>query len=110
MKRCLLNKIIKTSAVLLLAAFSFSCQLFDNDVNDFMEKYTETAAIEEHSLSEKTYSDNSGNSCINSKKNAIINSLDYYLSNKLCNKKLYSIYCLFIRGKEINNNYANLFI
>ena len=68
MKRCLLNKIIKTSAVLLLAAFSFSCQLFDNDVNDFMEKYTETAGIEEHELSEQTYLDAYGHTCINSKK------------------------------------------
>ena len=68
MRKSILGRVIKTSAVLLLTAFAASCQLFDNDVNDFMEKYTETAAIEEHSLSEKTYSDNSGNSCINSKK------------------------------------------
>ncbi len=47
----------------LLLAFT-SCQLFENDVADFMEKYTETAAIEEYKVNVKTYKDASGQLCI----------------------------------------------
>ena len=44
-----------------------ACSLFENDVADFMEKYTETAAVEEHSFSYSPYSDASSNLCINSR-------------------------------------------
>lgn len=55
--------------LLLIAGLSlfYSCTLFENDVADFMEKYTETAAIEEHTYSIQPYSDAVGHSCINSK-------------------------------------------
>ena len=68
MKKNFFTRIIKITNVLLLTAFTLSCQLFENDVNDFMEKYTETAGIEQHDLSENTYPDSYGHSCINSKK------------------------------------------
>lgn len=44
-----------------------SCFLFENDVADFMEKYTETAAIEQHSFSYDPYSDAASHACINSR-------------------------------------------
>ena len=44
-----------------------SCSLFENDVADFMEKYTETAAIEQHSFSYDPYSDAASHACINSR-------------------------------------------
>lgn len=68
MKKLSIHKIIRNSIVLFFAAFSFSCQLFENDVNDFMEKYTETAGIEQHELSVQSYLDAYGHACINSKK------------------------------------------
>ena len=49
-----LQKLLFVSALLL--GFT-SCQLFENDVADFFEKYTETAAIEEHNISVQTYND-----------------------------------------------------
>jgi len=52
--------------------FFTSCQLFENDVNDFFEKYTETAAIETHVISEQPYFDALGNQCISSKKDVEI--------------------------------------
>ena len=42
----------------------FSCKLFENDVADFMEKYTETAAIEAQEFHVLTYSDTKDNLCI----------------------------------------------
>ena len=90
MRKSILGRVIKTSAALLLTAFAASCQLFDNDVNDFMEKYTETAAIEEHSLSEKTYSDNSGNSCINSKKDLEVMKQFYDIGTLISEHKNFS--------------------
>lgn len=69
MKKSRFGNVLKKASLLFLFSISaVSCQLFDNDVNDFMEKYTETAAIEEHSFSEKTYNDTAGNPCISSKK------------------------------------------
>ena len=41
-----------------------SCQLFENDVADFMEKYTETAAIERHDFNVGTYEDSNSRLCI----------------------------------------------
>ena len=67
MKKSRFGNVLK-KASLLFSFSAVSCHLFDNDVNDFMEKYTETAAIEEHSFSETTYNDAAGNPCISSKK------------------------------------------
>lgn len=62
------NKIkLLNSAVIISAFLCFflcllsSCELFENDVQDYMEKYTETAAIEEHEFSVETYDDDFGN-------------------------------------------------
>ena len=41
----------------LLCLTLFSCQLFESDVADFMETYTETANIEEHSIKTTNYKD-----------------------------------------------------
>ena len=69
MKKSRFGNVLKKASLIFLFSFSaVSCHLFDNDVNDFMEKYTETAAIEEHSFSETTYNDAAGNPCISSKK------------------------------------------
>ena len=52
-----------------------SCALFENDVADFMEKYTETAAIEQHSFNVETYNDASNQLCIASDGDAEITLL-----------------------------------
>ena len=52
---------------LILTLFISSCALFENDVADFMETYTETAAIDLHTFSIQPYKDQLGNDCINSK-------------------------------------------
>ncbi len=52
-----------------------SCQLFNNDVDDFMEKYTETAAIEEHEFKTENYEDSALNICIPSYADAEIEFL-----------------------------------
>lgn len=49
-----------------------SCQLFENDVADFMEKYTETAAIENHNISVETYNDGFSHLCIASEEDVEI--------------------------------------
>ena len=45
-----------------------SCQLFETDVSDFMEQYTETAAVEQHIFTIQPYYDKDNNPCINSSK------------------------------------------
>ena len=52
-----------------------SCSWFENDVNDFMEKYTETAGVLEHSMSVETYKDKDNLDCVNSKKSITLNLL-----------------------------------
>ena len=64
-----LQKLLLISALLL--GFT-SCQLFENDVADFMEKYTETAAIENHNISVQTYNDGLSQLCIASEEDAEI--------------------------------------
>lgn len=62
-----LKPLFKFFSVFLLAIILLltnACQLFENDVADFMEKYTETAAIEEYKVNVKTYKDASGQLCI----------------------------------------------
>ena len=53
--------------IMFLTLFISSCALFENDVADFMETYTETAAIDVHTFSIPPYKDQLGNNCINSK-------------------------------------------
>lgn len=60
-----------------LSVFS-ACQLFENDVADFMEKYTETAAIETHTINANTYEDALEQLCIASEEDA---SITYYMRN-----------------------------
>ena len=64
-----LQKLLFVSALLL--GFT-SCQLFENDVADFFEKYTETAAIETHNISVNTYNDGLSQLCIASEEDAEI--------------------------------------
>ncbi|MCR4949061.1 MAG: leucine-rich repeat protein [Treponema sp.] len=54
MKKNIFYKIIIS---MLFPLVFFSCQFFENDVADYMETYTETAAIENHSFSVNTYYD-----------------------------------------------------
>lgn len=60
---------------LFLFNYFTSCALFENDVADFMEKYTETAAIEQHSFNVETYNDASNQLCIASDGDAEITLL-----------------------------------
>ena len=63
-------------ALLALTAIAItSCSWFDNDVNEFMEKYTETAGVLEHTMSVETYKDANDLDCINSKKSVTLNLL-----------------------------------
>lgn len=55
-----------------------SCQFFENDVADFMEKYTETAAIEEHKFKVETYKDSQEHLNISSFEDA---GLDLFMRN-----------------------------
>ena len=73
-----LKRLLETSLLLIPLVWTFSCVLFENDVADFMEKYTETAAIEEHIFSIEPYSDSLGNDCINSKQDF---SIELYMRN-----------------------------
>lgn len=59
-----LFKLFSVFLLAILLLLTNSCQLFENDVADFMEKYTETAAIEEYKVNVKTYKDASGQLCI----------------------------------------------
>lgn len=64
-----------TISVILLFIFSIfiiSCQLFDNDVSDFMELYTETAAIDNHEINVDYYFDLQNKLCISSEEDAEI--------------------------------------
>ena len=54
----------------LLCLTLFSCQLFESDVADFMETYTETANIEEHSIKTTNYKDLAKHICLPSDENA----------------------------------------
>ncbi len=60
---------------LILTLFISSCALFENDVADFMETYTETAAIDIHTFSIQPYKDQLGNDCVNSKQDFEIEML-----------------------------------
>ncbi len=68
----------RNKCFLKILCFSFlllginSCQLFENDVADFFEKYTETAAIETHNISVNTYNDTLSQLCIASEEDAEI--------------------------------------
>ena len=68
----------RNKCFLKILCFSFlllginSCQLFENDVADFFEKYTETAAIENHNISVQTYNDGLSQLCIASEEDADI--------------------------------------
>lgn len=70
--------LLKLSAFAFLLAFLQSCQLFENDVKDFMEKYTETAAIEVHDFNVGTYEDGSDHLCIASDQDVVVS---FYLRN-----------------------------
>ena len=65
-------------SVILLSVFISSCQFFQNDVADFLETYTETAAIDNHDISVQTYFDAATNLCISSEENAEIR---FYMRN-----------------------------
>ena len=65
-KKHLLTATLLCATSLFIASIS-SCSFFENDVNDFMEKYTETAGVLEHHLSIETYKDNNNLDCVNSK-------------------------------------------
>ena len=67
MYKGVLSTFKKGLSLIALCSFMFSCKLFENDVADFMETYTETAAIDIHTFSVPTYQDTDGNDCINSK-------------------------------------------
>lgn len=71
-------KKISSSLFSLVPLLFFSCQLFENDVADFMEKYTETAAIEEHTISVETYNDSSNQLCIASDSDT---EISFYMRN-----------------------------
>jgi hypothetical protein len=73
-----------------------ACSLFENDVADFMEKYTETAAIEQHSFNVETYKDASNQICIASDEDAEITLL-------MRNPKQFSL----IPSVEFNNLASN---
>ena len=73
-----ITQLITSTILLIPLTLNFSCSLFDNDVGDFMEKYTETAAVEEHTFSVPTYSDSNKNDCINSKQDF---EVELYLRN-----------------------------
>ncbi len=66
-----LKKIFVVSLQILFFLFT-SCEFFENDVADFMETYTETAAIEEHSFNVETYNDGQNQLCISSWENTEI--------------------------------------
>ncbi len=77
-------KIVKPLSLLTALLFS-SCNFetlfepsFNEPVKEFFETYTNTAAIEEYSLSVDSYKDISGNLCINSDKECIV---ELYLRN-----------------------------
>lgn len=61
-KSCLFGLILVSMILTSLT----SCQFFETDVKDFMEKYTETAAVEEHKISVKSYNDAANNLNISS--------------------------------------------
>lgn len=65
-KQNIRNKLGMTCLSLLLFALLLfsSCQLFENDVDDFMEKYTETAAVDQHEFFVETYENASGRLCV----------------------------------------------
>lgn len=63
---------------LLASMLTTSCSFFENDVNDFMEKYTETAGVLQHKISLTPYKDIYQQDCINSKKSFTAN---FYMRN-----------------------------
>lgn len=73
MKKSISSKIKNILGIALFSLGLVSCQFFENDVADYMETYTETAAIDQHSISETTHIDAFGHTCIGSKKEVEIN-------------------------------------
>lgn len=67
MYKGVLSLLKKGLSLFFCCSFLYSCALFENDVADFMETYTETAAIDLHTFSIPPYKDQFGNNCINSK-------------------------------------------
>lgn len=65
-KKVFIPSLIKALSIplLIFPLFILSCQLFENDVAEFMEKYTETAAIETHEFNVNTYEDDLSQLCI----------------------------------------------
>lgn len=59
-----LKHLLKAGFLVVLLSLCYSCSLFENDVADFMEKYTETAAVENHTISVDNYFDASNQLCI----------------------------------------------
>ncbi len=72
------SKLKNLFTVILFSFTFFSCQLFENDVSDFMEKYTETAAIEKHAYSVATYKDSLNNPNISSEESVTV---ELYMRN-----------------------------
>lgn len=68
-----MKKIKNVLLFALTSLFFISCQFFDADVTDFMEKYTETAGVEEHTYSVEPYLDKDNHYCISSQRNFEIN-------------------------------------
>ena len=60
------------SSLIVFSVCLASCSLFETDVSDFMEKYTETAAVEEHEISVDTYTDPLDHICISSEEDTKI--------------------------------------
>ncbi|SFI61147.1 hypothetical protein SAMN04487775_103111 [Treponema bryantii] len=83
-------------SLLLFNGFT-SCALFENDVAEFMEKYTETAAIEEYNLNVETYNDELSQLCISSYDDAEVTFL-------MRNPKRYSLIPSVIFN-NLNNQY-----
>ncbi len=80
-----LKRLLETGLILIPLAFNFSCAFFENDVADYMEKYTETAAIEQHKFDPyEPYKDLPGNDCINSKQ-------DFEITLTMRNPKKYAL-------------------
>ena len=73
------HKILLSFLLFLAVIISYtSCVLFENDVTDFMEKYTETAAVDQHTFSISPYKDSLGQDCINSKQDF---EIELYMRN-----------------------------
>lgn len=70
-KSSILRKFLLSSLIVFPLSLA-SCSLFEVDVSDFMEKYTETAAVEDHEISVSTYNDSLDQICIASEEDTIV--------------------------------------